>query len=233
MRKLIDKIKSRGYWKVVIRPAIYKDNLVTSLDKCKEIVKQSKVSLRGWDYPHIDSSSIKIAGNNSVHSFCDWSEWPMFEYWKFYQTGQFVHYFSMREDLRMTEDKKNEVRTNNINKFLSIISTIYSVTEVFEFASRIVSKIDNSDSFEIIIELHDAKDRMLFFWDAFRSLRRSYICEYDPIIIKKILTKEEIISKPSEIALDVAIEIFKRFNWTDVNRRIFVEDQKKFFERRL
>lgn len=108
-----------------------------------------------------------------------------------------------------------------------------TITEVFEFTSRIVSKIDNSESFEIIIELHDVKDRMLFFWDTFRFLFQPYICEYDPIIIKKILTKEEIISQSSGIALDAVIEIFKKFNWNDVNRQIFVEDQKKFLERRI
>jgi len=240
MNELIKKIQSRGgYWKIIIRPTTYKKDLIPSLDKCKEIIEQSRVSLRGWDYPHIDPSGIKIAGDNSVHSFCDWEEGPMFEYWRFYQTGQFVHYFSMREDSRISEEKRNEIRqefgsrANNINKFLSILSTIYSITEIFEFASRLVSKFDNSDSFEIIIELHDVKNRMLFFWDTFRFLFQPYICEYDPVLIKKNLTKGEIISKSPEIALDVAIDIFKRFNWAEVNRQIFIEDQKKFLERRL
>ena len=127
MKELIEKIKSKGgYWRVIIRPTIYKEDLIFSLDKCKEIIEHSRVNLRGWSYPHIGRSGIKVAGDNSVDSFCDWPIGSMFEYWRFYQTGQFVHYFSMREDLEIFEDKKNEIRqkiglmANSINKFLSI-----------------------------------------------------------------------------------------------------------------
>lgn len=238
MTKIIDKIKSKGgYWRIILRPTVYDDKLIGSLDECIKIIEQSKVALRGWDYPHIDHSGIRIAGDNSVYSLCDWEEGPMFEYWRFYQTGQFIHYFSMREDIRLTPKKIEEVNKENrvidIKKLLSILSTIYSLTEIFEFISRLISKINNAKSFEITIELHDVNERMLFFWDESHFLFQPYICDYDPIIIKKILANEEIISKSSEISLDIAIDIFKKFNWKDANKEIFIEDQKKLLERRL
>ena len=241
MKTLIEKIKSRGsYWKVLIRPANYQENLISSLDECKLIIEQSKVRLRGWDYPYIDHrEGIKAAGDNSVHSFCNWEEGSRFEYWRFYQTGQFVHYFSMWEELWMDEEKKNGLKrwingleNQKVDRFLSIISTLYSITEIFEFASRMSSKIDAS-SFEIIIELYGTKNMMLFFEDRFRFLHQAYICAYEPIHIERILTKEVLLSKSSQVALDITIEIFKKFNWDGVNKQIFTEDQKKLLERRL
>lgn len=240
MNEIISKIKQFGYWRVIIRPTKYNDNLIPSLGECKKIIADSQVSLRGWNYPHIDLSGINASSNNSVHSMCDWPSGPMYEYWRLYQTGQFIHYFAMREDLRITEEKKKEFQLEcgptKVDKFLSILSTLYSVTEIFEFAARLFSTIGEVDFVEVIIELHGTNRRMLVFWGNFmRFTNRAYINEFLDGIIKidKTISKNELINRSSDIALDVAIEIFKKFNWDGVNKQIFVEDQKKLLERRL
>lgn len=238
MEEILTKIKQYGYWKIIIRPTNYKGDLVPSTDDCKELIKQSVVSLRGWNYPYIDPAGIKISGDNNIHSYCDWPEGQKYEYWRFYQTGQFVHYFAMREDLKITPEKiiefKDEYDTKN-DKFLSILSTLYSVTEIFEFAARLFSNMD-TESIEIIIELHGVKNRLLVFWDTFgRSLSRAYSCDYPEGIIKinKTMAKDSLISNSNDLSLDTTIEIFKKFNWEGANKSIFIEDQKKLLERRL
>ena len=239
MNEFIKKIKSKGYWHVTTRPSTYKENRIHSLDRCKEIISSSKVLLRGWDYPHVDPNGLFIAGNNSIHSSCDWAEGPKFEYWKFYQTGQFVHYFSMREDLRISEEKTKEFQNNydvTTNRFLSIISTLYSVTEIFEFASHIVADGAFNSPFEIIIELGNVKDRMLVFWDEWmRDLYRPYVCDFknENIKINRVVEKTELIARSSDLALEATLEIFQKFNWNTATKQIFIEDQKKFLERRL
>ena len=62
-----------------------------------------------------------------------------------------------------------------------------------------------------------------------------YVCTFrdENIVIKRVLEKERILSSSAEIALDATIEIFKKFNWLQVPKNVFVEDQKKFLERRL
>ena len=241
IEKLLKKIKSRGYWKVIIRPTKYKKDLIPSLETCKKIMEDSKVSLRGWDYPHIDHRDlIKNASQDSVYSYCDWDEGGKFEYWRFYKTGQFIHYFEMREYWELSDEKKNELQSElrtDSKYFLSILSTLYLFTEIFEFSSRLASKIENIDGVEIIIELHGVNGRTLFFWDQFmRTLYRAYTCGYiqDVAESRRIISKEKLIQDNSKISLEETIKLFKEvFNWEGANEEILKEDQKKLLERRL
>lgn len=239
MKELIEKIKKKGYWKVIIRPMVFDENKIPNLEECKKIIESCIVSLRGWNYPHVDKDGVKISGNDSIESYCD-SEWlGYFEYWRFYQSGQFVHYFSMREDYRIEEKEIQRIQRQSATKstkLLDILSTLYSVTEIFEFAQRLALKSALGDTIEITIELGDVEGRELFFWDSFsRWLNNNYICAFrdENIVVKKTLSKEELITKSSETALSVCIEIFKKFNWSNPPEQVFAADQKKFLEKRL
>lgn len=239
MKELIEKIKKKGYWKVVIRPTVFKENKISNLDECNKIIESCIVSLRGWNYPHIDKTGIKISGNDSIESYCD-SEWiGHFEYWRFYQSGQFIHYFAMREDYCIDENDIQRIKHQGgarSTKLLDILSTLYSVTEIFEFAQRLASKDILGDEVEILIELVDVEGRELFFWDSFsRWLSRNYICTFrdENILVKKLLGKEEIIFNSAKLALGVCVGIFKKFNWSDVPEQVFANDQQKFLEKRI
>lgn len=239
MKKLIDKIKQTGYWKVIIRPAVFENSRLSNLEACKTIIQSCKVSLRGWDYPHIDKKGITISGNDNIESYCDWPDGDFFEYWRFYQSGQFIHYFSIREDYQIDEEEIKKIQRRNLtksNKFLSIISTLYSVTEIFVFAQGLAIKDILGDTIEISIELGNSEGRELFFWGNFsRHLDRKYICTFrdENLMIKRIIQKEELIANYDKLALDACLEIFKKFNWTQVPRQVFDEDQRKFLQRRL
>ena len=76
---------------------------------------------------------------------------------------------------------------------------------------------------------------MLCFWDTWRHLDRAYICNFEnnKIEIEKIISSEDIIKNPLGMALDTMIEIFEDFGWNAMNRDIFMEDQKKFLEKRI
>lgn len=239
MKRLMEKIKQSGYWKVIIRPTEFKESLLSNLDDCKDIIKSCKVMLRGWDYPHIGRQDITISGNDSVESYCDWPEGGYFEYWRFYQSGQFIHYFSMREDYSIDEEKIKKIQqhlyTKSI-KFLSIISTLYSVTEIFVFAYGLATKNVLGNNAEISIELGNSEGRQLFFWDNFsRHLDRNYICTFrdENPLIKRIIPKEELIANYDKIALDVCIELFKKFNWPQPPKQVLEEDQRKFLQRQI
>lgn len=239
MKELINKIKQKGYWKVVIRPTIFNKDNIPSLDDCKKIIESCIISLRGWNYPHIHREGIKISGNDNIESYCDSESLGYFEYWRFYQSGQFIHYFSMREDYRIDEKELQRIKHQSetkSTKLLSILSTLYSVTEIFEFTQRLVAKDILGDAVEISIELGNVEGRELFFWDSFsRWLNMNYICTFrgENILVTRIVPKEELVSNSAKIALVACMEIFKKFNWINVPEQVFAEDQKKFLEKRL
>ncbi|MFA4954083.1 MAG: hypothetical protein WC641_02130 [Patescibacteria group bacterium] len=234
---LLKKIKSKGYWKVVIRPNKFIEKLIFPIGECEKIIEKNKIVFRGWDYPHIDIGGIKLAGDNSIHSYCDWPEGPMFEYWRFYQTGQFVHYFAMREDLRIDEEKKKYIQqqcNTKSEKFLDIISTLYSVTEIYEFAARLSRAIPSIEGMQVIIELHDVNSRMLFFWNSSsRMLNSSYVCEYPGGVLttERVISRDDLDKNAAVLALDVTVEILNKFNWERVDRSIFVDDQRELLNR--
>ena len=243
MEELINKIMKNGYWKVIIRPVEFKENRMANKDQCEEIINKSKLSLRGWDYPHIDHRErIFRMGTDSVASLCDWKEREYYEYWQFYQNGQFVHYFSMREDSELDEKEKERARQDlrfsdnpkaQINRFLSIINALYSITEIYLFAVNLAKNTDYGNEIEIIIELGNVKERMLFFWGEYRMLSGAYICKYEPIVLRSTMKTNELISNATDFALDMAIGLYKEFNWKNPNKDVFVGDQQKLIQRRF
>lgn len=241
--KLLEKIKSTGYWKVIIRPTEFRENRISSRDECARAVKESQIRLRGWYYPHIDQqdSSIFYMGNDSVGSFCDWEE--KIEYWRFYQNGQFIHYFAIDEDYRLAgQESQGRMRerfhlkdSEENDKFLEILDTLYTVTEIFLFASNLAAKADLGPEVEVEIELADVGGRTLFIWDQRRILFEKYTCKFhnENIIKRRIVKVDELFTNSLDYALDVAVDIMKDFNWLNVNRDIFSEDQRKLVERRI
>ncbi|MBU0612464.1 hypothetical protein KKB10_00455 [Patescibacteria group bacterium] len=241
--ELLEKIRKHGYWRVVIRPGEYKKTRINSLEECEKLIKDNQVRLRGWDYPHVDSQEgIFRSSTSSVASFSNWPEGGKIEYWELDQSAQFTHYFCIREDLEIKNEKimeiKREFRLSDPvrlgDRFFEIINGLYSFTEIYLFASRIAEKVEYSDEIEISITLGNTSGRTLFFWNMFmRHLSMAYTCKFEPIEMTKQYKTDDLISQYKEFSLDVAIETFKYFNWKDANAGVFIEDQKKFIEKRF
>ena len=94
---LIEKIKSRGYWRVNFQPITAVVRL-DSIQKCKEIIEKNNVNLRGWDFPHIPSRNDETTGfapaGNYYEGWTDWSNYK--EFWRMYMFdlfGNFMYFF--------------------------------------------------------------------------------------------------------------------------------------------
>lgn len=228
IEEILAKIKSRGYWFVVIRPVKFEEKRIRSLGECEELVRKCAVSLRGWNYPHYGRSK---SGIDYVESVTDWECYK--ELWRMYQSGQFVHFFSCREDW-WHESSSRYVKKAKPGSVLSVLSTLYSITEIYEFASRLAQKDVFDSELYISIKLHGMRDRRLIILEPMRLLFRDYICAVDdlPLPPKKI-SVERILGRGHDLALDDTIWIFERFNWHSPPRGILKEEQKKLLERRL
>lgn len=231
---LVAKIKSRGYWRVVIRPTEFNKQLIPSLAECSRLLYEAKVSLRGWDYPHIDRDG-PTNGLDWVE--CSTDALEIYEYWRFYQSGQFAHLFNCREDW-VAPPQLGVVSWKKLppsSAVLSILSTLYRITEIYEFAARLASKKVIPYRLSVEIELHGMKDRTLVLTDPMRApLLELYTCKVDSLPQPaRVVSTAELLERSSEFALESIIWFFERFNWRDIPTDILRNDQRKLLERRL
>lgn len=232
----VAKIKKTGYWRIEIRPTEYEEKRIPNLPTAQEIIEACQVRLRGW-YPHIDEDGI-INKINYIESGIDWHEHT--EYWRFYLSGQFIHYLTCWEDYSISELKEKAKKTVWLrwphpepNAFLEIFVALYTLTEVFEFAIRLAQRDLLTPAAYINISLNGARDRMLFFWDWRRHLRGRYISRVDTIPLESTLPPDELIATGHDVALNKTVELLNKFNWNDVPREVLAEQQRKLLERRF
>jgi len=233
-QRIIEKIKSRGYWDVTIRPTRFVEEHLT-LQHCRELVDESKVKLRGWYYPHISRRHPpQVGGVDYIESLIDWNGY--IEIWRMYQSGQFTHLFGCREDWLnertgiLAVPQYADIEPGSV---LGVIMALFSLTEIYEFASRLAEKDLFDRTAFMSITLHGMNNRGLKFFDERRTLFEDYICRINDLPREKTIEVTELLGKGREMALDDAIWILQRFNWMDVSRDMLREDQKKLFERRL
>lgn len=238
-------IKQKGYWRVIIRPAqaFYRINRF-NISELAKIIEDNQIRLRGWYYPHIDKNDIKIIDQDTISNECKFE--GHIEHWEFMTSGQFAHIFSMKEDYIIDQQKANEIKSDftsdkekakDINKFFETVSTVYRFTEIYLFASNL-AQLDGYrevDEFDIIIELNDVKDRLLFTWDWGRDLWSPYICNFNDgrIPFSETYKKDDLIAKFDCYSLEKVIKTFQFFGWRNPSEQVLQEDQKKLLERRL
>jgi hypothetical protein len=217
---LLAKIHAKGYWRVLVRPTKYVENRIPTLSDCRRNVEESTVRLRGWDYPHIKDVTN---GQNWIESAEDWLHGHI-EYWRYYQTGQFVHHFAMNEDYEESSKARHG---------LDFINTLYRFTEIFEFAARLAARGLLSPGVTVRVELHNCEGRELFSWDPGRFIVSNHRSNTPAIEYKATTTDSQLLGHGGQRALDGTIYVLERFNWNNVPRGILAEEQAKFLERRL
>lgn len=225
---LIEKIKSRGYWFVRIRPLKFETERLKSLEKCANLVETSQVRLRGWPYPYVKAHKIQ-SGVDWVQCQVDWNHY--IEYWRMYQSGQFAHLFACREDWWSESSLIGEqIKKLKPMSVMSILMTLYSLTEIYEFAARMAEKKIFDEALNLAIELHQMKNRQLIVLEPSRSLFDEYVCKVQDLPLQKVIPVEDILGRAHELALDHTIWVFERFNWRTARRDILKQDQEKFLK---
>lgn len=229
--KIFEELKAKGYWKITIRPTEHKKDRLT-LDQCKMFVAESQVKLRGWYYPHIgDKISNFFKANDYAESYVDWKDHK--EVWRMYTSGQFVHYLAFWEDWLPYYRQQIGFSTNANagDKVKSILMTLYTITEIFLFTSRLASKKVFDDNVQISIQLHNVSGRVLVVDDIMRHLRDNYVCMSESLTYEKKYDVQELIVKYDELALDATAYVFSMFNWDNPDlKKTLKLDQEKFLK---
>lgn len=239
-QELIDKIKKKGYWKVEVTPLSYNSSLVPSKKGLIDLIKKHQVRLRGWYYPidcHWDNPTLRtpvVAGGDWIEGGIDSD---VLEFWRFSQSGHFLHIFSMDEDYMQTShwfSARSDLNSLKPGEVMNTGSVIYKTNEIFTFIESLVRDGIYDKGLKIEITLNGTQNRKLMIFDRSRiPLFMEYKSHSPTINFEKEMTKDEIINDYKKTATDAIINFFESFNWLDSPRHVFEEDQKRFFERRL
>lgn len=231
------------HWRVNFRSNSYQEDLISSLKKCYEIIEKTKLSLRGWDYPHLSRRDTeRQQGNNWVSSWSDFM--GHYEYWRFYQSGQFLHLFSVRE---ATEEWKNklqndlqshltlmdgEVEWEKVPGYFSIINFIYNITEIYEFAARLCQAEIYTGTLKIQIDIKGIKGFVLTApWE--RAWHSYYAASQDVLKKSHEVDAEKLIAASKDLSLATIIWFFERFGWLSPSEDVIRQDQENLIKGRF
>ncbi|MGA2332604.1 MAG: hypothetical protein ABSG75_12670 [Syntrophales bacterium] len=233
----LNKIKSRGYWRINFRPLVIGQKL--ELPQCKNVVERNAVNFRGWDYPHFpqrrgDDTDL-VAGNEYYEGWIDWGAHK--EIWRMYQSGQFIHYKAVEEDWFKEDGWYGGTQFQKIEPgtILAILNTVYLITEIFEFLSRIAKTgLFYKEGVMLDIGLIRTAKRQLVMMDPMRGhLFDKYVARIDAIPFSHQYSSDEIIQNAREEALKAIVHIFQRFGWDNPPVETFKNDQEKLVRRQL
>lgn len=213
---ILDEITRKGYWKILIRPTIFEKDKI-EISKLPRIIEENQVKLKGWYYPFFESPEIR---NNYIEISCNFNEYK--EFTRFYQSGQFVHFKAMIEDHRNSFPQKS----------LEFLYALFTLTEIFEFASRLVSQGIITSDISISITLFNVLDRRIYSSEL-RPLFNIYKSKEERIDFNKEFKIDDFILNHNQFAVDAAIYFFHRFQWLGCSLELLREEQKKLIEKRL
>lgn len=205
MSDLLEKIHSRGYWQVVIRPSTFVEKRIRDLTHLLPIVERCSVRFRAWDYPHIDTSTPPLTGMDWVGQEYDRDRHR--EVWRLYQSGQFVHVFAMVEDwLDQSLAERFEP-----GKKLALGSALLKFTEIFEFAGRLAVTEAAANTTHVEITVHGLRGRCLL-----NDAPRGFPLDGDPAHFDTFpyvrdFPSADLISNPKVLAREPASELFRMF----------------------
>lgn len=237
-------IYDHPHWKVILRPSEYDREAVDSLSKCQEIVQKNRVCLRGWDFPH-----FPMGGDPQLHGLKQGSNWigawshfmGLLEYWRFYQSTQFLHLSTVREavDLnwreRLAADtighlvyraNMQEFDWSSIPGYISLVNFVYRVTEIIEFLKRLVQAEVYQSPVSCTIGLHKIKGFVLTtepnrLWSTF--------CQAGEDSLEHVWTisPDELLENSTGTIVEVTKWFFERLGWMEPNEEAIANDAKK------
>lgn len=210
MSAIVTKIRTRGFWRVVIRPSTFVPDRVR-YEALEEIMRRAAVRLRGWDFPHFDKGGLAY-GMDFVGSETDWQH--HLESWKFFQTGQFVFLGGMKLDWRDQSTLSDPLPGFAARRVLGVIESLWTITEVFELAARLATTPAGAEEIVVRVELGDLMGRELFVDEPRRMpLQQTCIANIESFAKDFTVSPEALLASADELAVAAAQEVFVRFGW--------------------
>jgi hypothetical protein len=204
MSEIADRIKSAGYWRVVIHPT------VANLLDLYPILQRCQVQARGWYFPHLDRRKDPVPHLDFIQQEGEWDHHA--ERWRFYQSGQFDLLRAMSYDWRDRSGLRPPDKNWKRGAELGISECLLTYYEAFELSARLSSTKAGDDPMRISVEVGGLKGRALVVDDPRRGeFDDEDVAQIDSVPLAWTITRAELLARTQELTISAATELFARF----------------------
>jgi hypothetical protein len=223
---LVERIKSRGHWKVVIRPQTFDRHRLPS-GRLELLIRERQVQAHGWCFPHISSLEQIDRGEDFVGQGSEFG--GHIEVWRFFTSGQFTMMRAMNHDWTRPYVNSVDSRSGADDKVLPVWAVINLTTEAYEFAARLAVTAAGDRMMSVRVTASGLRGRRLTVGDHRRlEFVEDYQARLDDLPLPRETSAEDLVGKSRDLAIDSALELFSRFGWTPT-RQLVSEYQRSLF----
>jgi len=217
--EVMKKIWSKTpHWRIWIRPTQFRTARFQNVQACRQFILSSSVNVRGWySYPFISKDQMQ-EGADWISGEIDHNDGRMtrIERCTLFRSGQFVHHRGFDE-------------IPQLGTRVHVLEILDTVTAAFEFASRMAERNILSPAAAISFELFGVDGRELT-WpkDIFGTgdaVEGDYWCQESTVTVTRHALAAELKTKSRELALEVALEIYSYFGWSEPPKDRLAQEQ--------
>jgi hypothetical protein len=209
--ELTDRIRSRAYWDVVIRPQSFREDRVPYED-LESIVERCAVRLRGWPLPYLSDEQL-VRGEDRIGQETD-APGGHLEAWRFFTSGQFLQLSAISADWRRKNVDVHDEGAGH-ESVIAVWEILYYLTEVYEFAARLALTPAGDDPIVIETSLYGLADRALIAGQRNRAPFMSpFVSKVRSLSFADLLSRDDLIANSRTAAIKMARKFLIRFGWT-------------------
>lgn len=224
------------HWRFLVRPTVFSEHRIPSLLECWRLVETCQVRADLREYPDIDRSPSQSArGQDWIGSWQDWS------FWRLYQSGQFVHLWTLSEDddqwrrehERRARERAKLVPGQEITGLVEAYWALRGIALFVEFASRLAARLGIDETFNLDIRLVGVAGRLLYSSDFQLPPRFSpFIASDNELRFEKCdIPVATLIAQARSIALEAATWFYHRFGWLEAPQDLLAREMDEMLPR--
>ena len=209
MSELLEKIRESGHWRVVIRPACFEEDRISSISELYPLLERTTVRLRGRAFPIVrDEQPTFFEGHIGYEE-----DEKFAEFWRFYQSGQFIQYTGFIED-RLDSSRIESLPSDwKPGLFLDPVQVLFRSTEIFEFATRLSFTAAANHQTHMELSVNGIKGRSLKSASGKLVALPGNCCQDENFSVAYDFSNIQLVANNRDLALQAAHEVFSCFGW--------------------
>ena len=218
--RVLAAVKERAHYAITMQPRSPKD---FALDELEDMVGDCRVRRRELPYPYAPDGRMQRLENCIGASHMGGLHAGV---WRLYRSGQFSECLGLYEARwPPNQPPSRGSRAPPRERFLEPALTLYQISEVFLFASRLARRIP--DVWQIKIDLCGMQDRMLDVRvPEWFGLLGEYKCSVPVISLSAELDSGLLQACYADLAVEKTIEVLGRFGWREKRLEMSLREEQ-------